>query len=84
MGLSVEERMISIDEIMAAYNDGQLHEVFGTGTAATISPIKELKYKDDVMEFQVESWKTAPELKKRLNGIREGKLPDTYGWMNRV
>ena len=84
MGLSVEERMISIDEIMAAYNDGQLREVFGTGTAATISPIKELKYKDDVMEFQVESWKTAPELKKRLNGIREGKLPDTYNWMSRV
>ena len=84
MGLSVEERMISIDEIMAAYNDGQLREVFGTGTAATISPIKELKYKDDVMEFQVESWKTAPELKKRLNGIREGKLPDTYNWMYRV
>ena len=84
MGLSVEERMISIDEIMAAYNDGQLREVFGTGTAATISPIKELKYKDDVMEFQVESWKIAPELKKRLNGIREGKLPDTYNWMYRV
>jgi len=84
MGLSVEERMISIDEIMAAYNDGELREVFGTGTAATISLIKELKYKDDVMEFQVESWKTAPELKKRLNGIREGKLPDTYNWMSRV
>ena len=84
MGLTVEERMISIDEIMTAYNDGQLREVFGTGTAATISLIKELKYKDDVMEFQVESWKIAPELKKRLNGIREGKLPDTYNWMYRV
>jgi hypothetical protein len=36
------------------------------------------------MEFHVESWKTAPELKKRLNGIREGKLPDTYNWMYRV
>jgi branched-chain amino acid aminotransferase len=40
MGLSVEERMISIDEIMTAYNDGQLREVFGTGTAATILPNK--------------------------------------------
>ena len=43
-----------------------LHEVFGTGTAATISLIKELRYKDYVMEFDVEKWTVSPELKKRL------------------
>ena len=46
MGYKMEERPISIDEIMNAYKSGSLKEVFGTGTAATISMIKELKYKD--------------------------------------
>ena len=55
-GLQVEERKISIDEIVAAYKTGSLLEVFGTGTAATISMIKELRYKDFIMNFEVDSW----------------------------
>jgi branched-chain amino acid aminotransferase len=43
---------ISIDEVMEAYNNGTLQEVFGTGTAATIAPIKELKYKRSDHAFQ--------------------------------
>lgn len=84
MDFHVEERMIGIDEIMESYKAGELKEVFGTGTAATISLIKELRYKDFAMEFQVDGWKTAPELKHRLNGIREGKRPDTYHWMQKI
>jgi branched-chain amino acid aminotransferase len=81
MGLEVVEKKISIDELMAAYKAGQLREVFGAGTAATISLIKELRYKDESMFFDTASWKVAPELKKRLNDIRQGKTADTYGWM---
>jgi len=84
MGFKIEERPISIDEIVELHQSGILNEVFGTGTAATISLIKELKYKDYVMEFDVHNWKTAPELKKRLRNIREGKSPDLYNWMLKV
>jgi len=84
MGFKVEERPLNIDDIIDAYRAGILYEVFGTGTAATISLIKELKYKDFVMNFPVEQWKTAPELKKRLTGIREGRIPDKYGWMYKI
>jgi branched-chain amino acid aminotransferase len=84
MGLSVEERQLSIDEITDAYKNGSLHEVFGTGTAATISLIKELRYKDFVMHFDVEKLKTAPVLKKWLTDIREGRRDDKYGWMVKV
>jgi branched-chain amino acid aminotransferase len=84
MGLSVEERPVNIEEIIEAYKAGQLDEVFGTGTAATISPIKELKYKDFVMTFNVDEWKTAFEMKRRLNDIREGRAADKYGWMFKV
>lgn len=84
MGFTVEERPLSIDDIIDAHKAGLLYEVFGTGTAATISLIKELRYKDYVMNFDIERWKTAPELKKRLNAIRYGLEGDSYGWMYKI
>ena len=84
LGLTVEERPLNIDEVIEAHKAGTLKEVFGTGTAATISMIKELRYKDYVMTFDVENWKIAPEVKSLLNGIRYGKTDDTYGWMEKL
>lgn len=84
MGFNVEERSLSIDDIVDAYKAGILYEVFGTGTAATISLIKELRYKDYVMNFDVDKWKTAPEVKKRLTAIKEGLIEDKYEWMVKV
>jgi branched-chain amino acid aminotransferase len=83
-GFTLEERAISIDEIMEAYKAGILHEVFGTGTAATITMIRELRYKDFVMSFNTDQWKTAPTIKKWLTDIREGRREDKYGWMVKV
>ena len=66
MGFKVEERALSIDDIIDAHKAGILYEVFGTGTAATISFIKELRYKDYIMEFNTDEWKTAPAIKTKL------------------
>lgn len=84
MGFNVEQRLLSIDDIIDAYKANLLYEVFGTGTAATISLIKELRYKDFVMQFDVDSWKTAPTIKKWLTDIRESKREDKYNWMMKV
>jgi branched-chain amino acid aminotransferase len=84
MGFKVEERPLSIDDIIDAYGAGVLHEVFGTGTAATISFIKELRYKDFVMNFHTDLWRSAPEVKRRLNAIRYGQEPDVYNWMYKI
>jgi branched-chain amino acid aminotransferase len=84
MGYKVEERPISIDEIMDAHKAGTLTEVFGTGTAATISFIKELKYKDYAMKFDEGKWNAAPEVKKRMDAIKYGLAPDTHGWMYKI
>jgi branched-chain amino acid aminotransferase len=81
MGLAVEERPLSIDDITGAYKNGTLREVFGTGTAATISMIKELRYKDFVMHFDTDKWKFAPIVKTWITDIREGRKEDKYGWM---
>jgi len=84
MGLEVEERDLSIDEIVEAYEAGTLREAFGTGTAATISMIRELKYKDYTMTFDTDSWQVSPEVKRRIDAIRYGKAADTHGWLLKV
>lgn len=84
MDFQVEERKINIDELIDAYNKGTFQEVFGTGTAATVSYIEELRYKDIKMCFNTEHWKIAPELKRWLTGLREGRVEDKYGWMVKV
>lgn len=84
IGFIVEERDISIEELIDAYKAGVFYEAFGTGTAATISYIKELRYKDFEMKFNVDMWRTAPELKRRLDDIRYGKVEDTHGWLMEV
>ena len=81
MGLTVEERKINIDEVLAAYKNGSLKEVFGTGTAATVSPIEKLRYKNEVMDFDMGKITIAPALKKTLDGIRSCTIEDKFGWM---
>ena len=83
-GIEVEEREVSIDELVEAYKSGNLKEAFGTGTAATISPISELCYKDFVMKFNIESWKVSPGLKDQLDAIRGCKVADSHGWMFKI
>ncbi len=81
MGFTIEERKLSIDEVVDAYKAGEIREVFGTGTAATISMIKELKYRDFVMYFDTEKWSISPHLKEKMSAIKEGKDEDKYKWL---
>jgi branched-chain amino acid aminotransferase len=84
MGYKVEERPISIDEIIDAHRAGDLKEVFGTGTAATISMIKTLNYKDYEMNFDVTQWQASPEVKNRMDAIKNTTAPDNHGWMYKI
>ncbi|HEU0227875.1 MAG TPA: branched-chain amino acid aminotransferase [Arachidicoccus soli] len=84
MGLNVEERRISIDELIDAYKKGDLIEAFGTGTAATISLIKELGYKGEHLVFNPENNQVSKELNERLTAIRLGEVADNHGWIVRL
>jgi branched-chain amino acid aminotransferase len=84
LGIRVEERKINIDEVIAAYKAGKVTEVFGTGTAAVIAPVKELNYKGYRMEFNPDNYRISRQIKSWLNDIREGKAEDKYGWMVKV
>lgn len=81
-GINVEERQISIDELVEAYNKGELKEAFGTGTAASISFISELTYHENHMKLpDVNEWKISNWLKQELNDIRYGRKEDTHNWI---
>lgn len=84
MGYVVEERNLSVDEIVQAHKKGVLQEVFGVGTAAVVSYIAKLTYKDYDMNFNVDQLKVAPALKQNLNDIRVGIVPDKHHWLVKV
>lgn len=80
-GLKVSERKISIDEVIESYNKGELKEVFGTGTAAVISPVGLLKYKDTVLTINNnEIGEISQRLYDEMTGFQWGKLEDKFGW----
>ena len=81
MGYEVEERFLSVAEIVDAHKKGLFTEVFGVGTAAVVSYISKLAHAEYVMEFDVEALKVAPALKKELNDIRMGNIVDKHGWL---
>lgn len=83
--IPVEERLLSIDEIVEAQRNGDLKEAFGTGTAAVISPIGELYWREEKLRIgSGEAGQLSGRLYDTLTGIQNGRLPDPFGWMFRV
>ncbi|HZJ75368.1 MAG TPA: branched-chain amino acid aminotransferase [Clostridia bacterium] len=80
-GLPVEERKIPVDELIDAQKNGTLEEVFGTGTAAVISPVGKLRYKDEVMTVKDgETGELSQKLYDTITGIQTGHIEDKFGW----
>jgi branched-chain amino acid aminotransferase len=80
-GFEVEERLLSIDELDAALKSGKLEEAWGCGTAAVVSPIGELCYKDT--KYIINEGKIGTVTQKlydTLTGIQWGAIEDSFGW----
>ncbi len=84
-GYKVNEGKLAIDTVMEAGRNGTLEEVFGTGTAAVISPVGSLMYEKEVVEINnFEIGALTQKLYDTLTGIQYGKLEDTFGWIVKV
>ncbi len=80
-GMKVTERRVGIQELADAAAAGKLEEAFGSGTAAVISPIGELRWKDDIMPINNgEIGPVSQKLYDTLTGIQWGRIPDEFGW----
>jgi len=80
-GLKVSERQISIDEVLEAAKAGTLKEMWGTGTAAVVSPVGELGYKGE--KIVINGGKTGALTQKLYDaivGIQYGETNDAHGW----
>ena len=80
-GYEVIEGKLAIADIMQAGREGKLEEVWGTGTAAVVSPVKELDWKGDKVIINNEKiGDVTQKLYDTLTGIQWGKIEDTKGW----
>ncbi|NLI79638.1 MAG: branched-chain amino acid aminotransferase [Candidatus Riflebacteria bacterium] len=85
MGLKTEERAVSIDEVCGGITTGSVTEIFGAGTAASISPVGSLRYREQ--DYVVGNRKVGPLSKKMydtLRGIQYGELEDRFHWTTKV
>ncbi len=80
-GYTVEEREVSMDEIVEAHANGRLTEVFGSGTAAVAVDVELIQYKHHRLQLQPSKDSLAMRLKQEINGIRNGSIADKYGWI---
>jgi len=84
-GMKVNERRISIDELIRSSKEGRLQEVFGTGTAAVISPVDEIQYRDTNININHgQIGPIARRLFDEISGIQYGEISDTHGWIYNI
>jgi branched-chain amino acid aminotransferase len=84
-GMKVTERKITIDEVIETHSQGRLNEIFGSGTAAVISPVGELKYGDTILT--INDNKVGPVAKKffeTIDAIQYGNADDPKGWIETI
>jgi len=85
LGFEVEERKIDIHDLMRDIKSGAVTEAFGSGTAAVITPVGELCYKDECLAVSGGGVGTITQkLYDTLTGIQWGKIPDTFGWIKKI
>jgi branched-chain amino acid aminotransferase len=85
LGVRVEERPVDIHDLLDGVRGGRVSEAFGTGTAAVVSPVGVLGYRDE--SFTVGSGGVGPVTQlmyDTLTGIQRGLLPDRFGWLHQV
>ncbi len=85
LGIKVEERRVSVKEVIEAARNGNLKDVFGTGTAATIAQVKSITYEDERFELPpVETRKLSNEIDQLLQDVKRGRVADTHKWIYKI
>ena len=85
LGYEVEERLLSVDELVQALEEGTLEEAWGCGTAAVVSPIGKLAYGEK--EYEIAGGKIGEITQKLydiLTGIQWGKIEDKFAWVHKL
>ena len=85
LNIEVEERKVSVEEVISGISNGTVTEVFGAGTAVVVSPFAAIGYEgEDYVLPAITENSISSRLKKALNDVRTGKVEDTFGWVWKV
>ncbi len=85
MNIEVEERKVSVDEVISGIKNGKVTEVFGAGTAVVVSPFAAIGYNGEDYDLPaITESSVSSKLKNALNDLRTGKVEDTFGWVWKV
>ena len=84
IGIDVEERDITVDELLLAHNSGSLKEIFGTGTAVSVLPINGFGFRGKRFSIISDNEKTSSQLKNKLNNIQYAKTKDFSHWQYKI
>lgn len=83
--MPIEERRISIEEVMKAGEKGALEEVFGAGTAAVVAPVEEIHHAGKSVTFNIDGQgPVGQKFYDKITGIQRGKVEDPFGWITSV
>jgi branched-chain amino acid aminotransferase len=81
-GIKVNERQITIEEMIAESHAGKLEEIFGTGTAAVISPVGEIKHLEtSIIVNKGKIGVLSQKFYDEVTAIQYGEKPDKFGWL---
>ena len=84
-GIPVEERKVSVAEIVEAAKNGTLQEAFGAGTAATIANIEAIGHRDEILNLPAFNDNLLSlRIKRELDGIKDGTIADLNGWVVKI
>jgi branched-chain amino acid aminotransferase len=84
-GIPIEERKVSVEEVVNAIKDGSMTDAFGAGTAATIAPIAKIGFRDEILVLPpLETREISNKIKKYIDDLKSGKEDDVFGWCVRV
>lgn len=84
-GVPVEERRVTIQEVVDGLRNGKVTDAFGAGTAATIAQIEAIGYRDEIFSLpSIESREISNKINAYLNDLKSGKVVDEFGWLTRL
>jgi branched-chain amino acid aminotransferase len=84
-GIEVEERKVTVEEIVLAARNGTLEDAFGVGTAATIAQVAVIGYRDERLEIPaIETRTLSNKIKAHMDALKLGETEDTFGWNFKV
>ena len=83
-GVPIEERPLSLDEVLSAHRRGTLREVFGTGTAAVVAPVGEIAFEGGSISIAPAPGGVSERLGELVRAIQRGDHPDRHRWLDPV